>query len=168
MKTDDEILLKSWQRAMIYTIVWIAVTVGLYIISDIVIQSILLHIAFVMILLPITTLAVTFGYTRRCGLKPWLIAMLAAAAVIMYFFFGFKELSPDFLLTNIICGFFGFGVGNVMKNEALVAAQEDFDNTKKKLEQAKEKAYISLVDADPKTGKRSNLRKKNQKSKDNK
>ena len=121
-----------------------------------------------MILLPITTLAVTFGYTRRCGLKPWLIAMLASAAFIMYFFFGFKGLSPDFLLTNIICGFFGFGVGNVMKNEALVAAQEDLDNTKKKLEQAKEKAYISLVDADPKTGKRSNLRKKNQKSKDNK
>lgn len=151
MKKYSEITLKSWQRAFVYTAIWLVSAAGFYLLADKVTKSILFHVAYVMLILPIATLAVTFVYTRRCGLKPWLIGYMALCVLVMYFFFGFDELSPNFILTNLICGFFGFGVGNIMKNEPVVTAQEDFDNKKKKLRQAQEKSYVSILNSESDT-----------------
>ena len=163
MRSADERKAKSWQRAIVYLVIWLTVVVGLKIIADVLLRSILVHIAFVMILLPAANLTIPFIYTRKCGLKPWLIAYMTAAALILYFVFGFNSLSPDFLISCMLTGFFGFGIGNIFKDESAVAVQEDIDSEKKKKKLAEEKAYVSLIDSDPKTGKKANLRKKNHK-----
>lgn len=163
MRSDEDMKLKSWQRAIIYLIVWLAVIIGLKLLADVVLESILLHIAFVMILLPAANLIIPFLYTRKCGIKPWLIAYMAAAVIILYFFCGFKSMSPNFMINCLLTGFFGFGIGNIFKDEAAVAVQEDIDNEKKKQRLAEEKAYVSLIDSDPKTGKKADIKKQNKK-----
>jgi hypothetical protein len=160
VKLSKEVTLKSWQKAAIYLIAWLVPVVGLYCLADIVTKSIIFHIMYLMTLLPLATLIVTFMYTRRTGINPWLIIYMAAAIVTMYFGFGFNELNPDFIITNLICGFFGFGVGNIFKDEAAVAVQQDIDSERKKKRAAEERKYVSLIDTNPKTGEKSNIRKK--------
>lgn len=156
--------LHSWQWGLIYLFVWLLPAAGLKFIVDDLLGSVLLHVAYVMIILPAATFAAGFIYTRRCGLRPWLIAYMAAACAVLYLFCGFKTINPNFCIVNVIVGFFGFGMGNIFKDEGRVAAQEDIDNTRRKLKQAEEMKYISLVDVDPSTGERANLRKRNRKN----
>ena len=144
----------SWLWGLIFLAVWAVPAVGLKLLFDDVIGSILLHVFYVMIFLPAWTFAIAFAYTKRCGLNIWLIAYMTAAVVLLYAFGGFRDMSPNFCIVNLVGGFFGFGLGNVFKDEALVAAQQDI---------AEEKKYISLVDSDPNTGERANLRKRNRK-----
>ncbi len=153
--------LKSWQRAFVYLAAWLVVSAGLKVLIDSVLESLVLHILFMMIILPAATLALTFIYTRRGGLNPWLPCYLTMTVLIMYFFFGYNELSPNFIIENLICGFFGFGIGNVMKDESLSKAQYETDHEKKLKMMADEKKYQSLIDTDPHTGKKADLRKKN-------
>lgn len=155
--------LHSWQWGLIFLAVWLVPTVGLKLLFDDLIGSILLHVAYVMILLPAGTFAAGFIYTRRCGLNIWLILYMILATAVLYLFCGFNALSPNFCIVNLVGGFFGFGIGNIFKDEGLVAAQEDIDNTRKKKKLAEEMKYVSLVDSDPNTGERANLRKRNRK-----
>lgn len=166
MRSDklSRMKLKSWTLSLVYFSVWLIVTIGLKVLSDDVLGSILLHVAYLMILLPAATLCITYLYTHRCGIKPWLIAEMTAAALILYFFFGYNELSPDFIVICLICAFFGFGVGNVLKNETAVAVQEDIDSKRKKEKLAEENKYVPLLNADPKTGKAANIRKQDLRS----
>lgn len=157
--------LKSWQKAVFYLLIWLLPTVGLKLLADEVFGSILLHIAFVMIILPALNLAVPFIYTRRYGLKPWLIIYMAAAAAALYFFLGYDELSPNFLLTCLLTGFFGFGIGNIFKDEVSAAVQEDIDAERRKRRLAEEKAYVPIMDSDPKTGKKADPKKNNKNKK---
>jgi hypothetical protein len=83
---------------------------------------------------------------------------MAATAAVLYFFFGFSSLNPDFLISTLIFAFFGFGIGSVFKNEVSVAVQEDIDSERKKKRLAEEKKYVSVIDSDPKTGRKANLR----------
>jgi hypothetical protein len=156
--------IKSWQSAIIYLVIWLIVTAGLKLIADDLIGSLLIHVMYVMIMLPLADFVIPFIYTRKHGFKPWLAAYMAAAVAVLYFGFGYSELSPDFLATALLCGFFGFGLGNVLKDEAAVAMHEDIDSERKKRRLAAEKRYVSLLDSDPKTGKRANLRKKKKRS----
>ena len=153
----------SWLWGLIFLAVWAVPAVGLKLLFDDVIGSILLHVFYVMIFLPAWTFAIAFAYTKRCGLNIWLIPYMTAAVVLLYAFGGFRDMSPNFCIVNLVGGFFGFGLGNVFKDEALVAAQQDIDNTRRKKKLAEEKKYISLVDSDPNTGERANLRKRNRK-----
>ncbi len=142
---NKNIRLRSWQKAVILTALWLCAAVGFRLLADNVFNSILLHIAYVMLILPSATFAAAFYFTRICGLKPWLPIFMAVSALILYFFFGYSELSPDFLVTNIICGFFGFGIGNIFKNEAKIAVQENTDNEKKRLKSKAEKEYVPIL-----------------------
>lgn len=153
--------LRSWQLGLIYLAAWLVPAAGLRLLIDYAINSMLLHIAYVMLILPAATFAVGFIYTKRCGLKPWLICYMTAATAALYLWCGFDSLSPNFCLVNLIGGFFGFGIGNIFKNEPLVAAQENIDNVRKRRKAADEKNYISLIDADPQSGNtvRANKRK---------
>lgn len=153
--------MKSWQRSFIYLAVWLALVVGLRTAADVLLRSLILHITYVMILLPAATLCVSFTYARRGGVNPWLPCYMGAAVLVLYFGFGYRVLSPDFLVTNLLSGFFGFGVGNIFKDEAAAKAQYETDHEKKLKQAAEEKKYTSLIDTDPKTGKKANLRKKN-------
>jgi hypothetical protein len=165
VKSAENIRLKSWQRAIIYLAVWLAVVVGFKLLADNVLESLLVHVAYVMLLLPAVNLVIPFIYTRKCGLKPWLIAYMTATAVILYFGFGFSSLSPNFLVSVLLAEFFGFGVGNIFKDEVSVAVQEDIDSERKKKRLKAEKEYVSLIDSDPKSGKKANLRKRKRKNK---
>ena len=151
----------SWLLGLIFLTLWIIPAVGLKFLFDELIGSVLLHVFYVMIFLPAWTFAAAFVYTKRCGLNGWLIAYMAAAVATLYLFCGFRDMSPNFCIVNLIGGFFGFGLGNVFKDEALVAAQQDIDNTRRKKKLEQEKKYISLIDTDPSTGERANLRKRN-------
>lgn len=143
--------LKSWQLAFIYACVWLISIVGVYLISDIVLGSLLLHIAFVMLIVPIATLSVMLIYTRKCGINPWLSGMLTLIVLILYFAFGFNELKPNFLITSLLTGFFGAGLGNIFKDEASIAVQQDIDSEKKKKTLEAEKNYVPILEDKKKT-----------------
>jgi hypothetical protein len=155
--------LKSWQKALLYLAAWLIIVVGFELLADVVLGSLLFHVAYVMLILPAANLAIPFIYTRKYGIKPWLILYMAAAAVILYFGFGYDSLSPNFLLSSLLIGFFGFGIGNILKDEVSAAVQEDIDSERKKKRIAEEKSYVSLLDSDPKTGSKANIRKKRKK-----
>lgn len=162
--------LRSWQWGLIYLAVWLIPAAGLRFLIDYALDSVLLHIAYIMMILPAVTFAAGFVYTRRCGLKPWLICYMTIAVAVLYIWCGFDSFSPNFCAVNFIGGFFGFGIGNIFKNELLVAAQENVDNTNRRRKSADEKNYISLIDADPQSGGtvRANKRKKNREKRDKK
>ncbi|MCD8095213.1 MAG: hypothetical protein LUE12_03690 [Ruminococcus sp.] len=148
--------LKSWQKSLVYTLVWLVAVVGIKLLADNVLDSLLLHVAYVMIFAPLSTLLVTFFYTRKNGIKLWLVGYLTVSVLALYFFFGFNELSPNYLVENLICAFFGFGVGNIFKDEAAVTVQEDIDNERKKKAMEKERSYVPILKANPENGKKNN------------
>ncbi|SDA30625.1 hypothetical protein SAMN02910447_03231 [Ruminococcus sp. YE71] len=144
-KTDDKPL-KSYQRALIYLAVWLIPVVGLKLLFDNVLGSLILHIAYAMMLLPAVTLTVSFIYSKRGGLNPWLPCYMGAAVLVLYFGFGFRSLSPDFIVTNLVCGFFGFALGNVFRDEGAYKAQYAVDHAKKLAEEERERNYRSIID----------------------
>ncbi len=154
MKLADKITLKSWQKGIVYLIIWLIPSVGLKILADNVTGSLLLHVAYVMILLPASTLIITFIYAKNNGLKPWFIGYLTVAVLIMYLFAGFDTLSPNFLIVCAIFAFFGFGVGNVFKDEGAIAVQEDIDAARKKKRLKQEKGYVPILNDNPKSDNR--------------
>lgn len=158
--------LKSWQRSFIYLAAWLIVVVGLRLLTDDLIGSLILHIAYMMLLLPAATICIAFIYSRRGGLNPWLPCYMAAAVFILYFGFGYDALSPDFLVINLLCGFFGFGIGNIFKDEGAAKAQYETDHERKIKKAAEESRYQTLIDTDPRTGKKANLKKKNTEGQD--
>ena len=139
--------LRSWQLAFIYTAVWLIISAGVRYIADILLGSLLLHIVYVMMILPSATFAAAFYFTRVCGLKPWLPVYLAVTSLILYILFGFSELNPNFLVTVFISAFFGFGLGNIFKDEAKVAVQENTDNEKKRMREKAEREYTPILNS---------------------
>lgn len=147
MRSDNGSGLKTWQKALIVGAGWTAVNLLIKLLADTLLNSILLHVAYVMILSPAITLIASFIFTRKCGLKAWLPCVMAVGAAVLYIACGFKTLSPNFLIETAVCGFFGFGTGNIFKDEVSVAVQEDRDSERKKREQEREKRYVSVLKA---------------------
>lgn len=147
MRSDNGRGLKTWQKALIVGAGWTAVNLLIKLLADTLLNSILLHVAYVMILSPAITLIASFMFTRKCGLKAWLPCVMAVGAAVLYIACGFKTLSPNFLIETAVCGFFGFGTGNIFKDEVSVAVQEDRDSERKKREQEREKRYVSVLKA---------------------
>ncbi len=146
----DDKPLKSYQRALVYLAAWLIPVAGLRYLFDVVAGSLILHIAYTMMILPAATLAATFIYSKRGGLNLWLPAYMGAAVLTLYFAFGFKALSPDFIVTNLVCGFFGFGIGNVFRDEGAYKAQYAVDHAKKLAEEERERNYKPIIDRDRK------------------
>ena len=147
MRSDNGSGLKTWQKALIVGAGWTAVNLLIKLLADTLLNSILLHVAYVMILSPAITLIASFMFTRKCGLKAWLPCVMAVGAAVLYIVCGFKTFSPNFLIETAVCGFFGFGIGNIFKDEVSVAVQEDRDSERKKREQEREKRYVSVLKA---------------------
>ena len=137
--------MKSVVLAAIYCGAWLIPTVGIKLLADEVLNSMILHIAFTMMCVPAFAFAVTFVYARRGGQRLWLALYMLAAAVILYVIFGYNELQPDFIVTNLIPGFFGAGLGGVIRNEPIAARQYEIDNAKKIAEEKAEKDYKPIV-----------------------
>ena len=148
-KTDDKPL-KSYQRALVYLAAWLVIVAGAKFLVDTVIGSLILHIAYTMMILPAATLVVSFVYSKRGGLNPWLPCYMAAAVLVLYIVFDYKALSPDFLVTNLVCGFFGFGLGNVFRDEGSYKAQYAVDHAKKLKMLEEERKYQPIVGKDKK------------------
>ena len=137
--------MKSVVLAAIYCGAWLIPTVGIKLLADEVLNSMILHIAFTMMCVPAFAFAVNFVYARRGGQRLWLAFYMLAAAVILYAVFGYNELQPDFIVTNVIPGFFGAGLGGVIRNEPIAARQYEIDNAKKIAEEKAEKDYKPIV-----------------------
>ena len=82
MRSDNGRGLKTWQKALIVGAGWTAVNLLIKLLADTLLNSILLHVAYIMILSPAITLIVSFMFTRKCGLKAWLPCVMAVGAVV--------------------------------------------------------------------------------------
>lgn len=145
MRSDNTKPLRSVLLALIYLAVWLAFAAVKFI-ADELTGSLILHVAFTMMIMPAAAFAVPFVYTRRGGQRLWLALYILAAALILYFACGYNELQPNFLAENVIFGFFGFGVGGIFRIEPLTAARQAVDNAKKLAEEKAEKEYTSIID----------------------
>ena len=137
---------RSFILAGVYLAVWLIIAVGFKVLADEVLRSTLLHIAFTMMIMPACAFAIPFIFARRGGQRLWLAFYILAAALILYAAFGYSELQPDFLATNIICGFFGFGTGGIVLKEPMASAQKNCDSAKKIAEAEREKNYVPITD----------------------
>lgn len=144
-KPDSDKPLKSYQRALIYAAVWLIPVAGLKLLFDTVIGSLILHIAYTMMIVPAVTFAASFIYSKRGGLNVWFPLYMAAEVLVLYFVFDFKALSPDFIVTNAVCGFFGSGLGNIFRNEGAYKAQYAVDHEKKLAEEERERNYKPII-----------------------
>lgn len=146
MRLNKKKGMKSSVLAAVYFLVWLAVILGIKLLADNIAHLQLLHIVYVMMIVPAGAFVTAFIYSRKGGIKLWLLLYMGAAVLIMYAAFGFNELSPDFLVTNVIFIFFGCGLGNVFKDEAAALIQQEIDNEKKAREAERERSYVSILD----------------------
>ena len=137
---------KSFILAGLYLAVWLVIAVGFKVLADEVLHSTLMHVAFTMMIMPAAAFAIPFTFARRGGQRLWLAFYMLAAALILYAAFGYSELQPDFLATNILLGFFGFGTGGIVLKEPAASAQKNCDNAKKIAEEQAEKAYVPITE----------------------
>ena len=137
---------KSFILAGLYLAVWLIIAVGVKVLADEVLESVLLHVGFTMVIMPAAAFAIPFIFARRGGQRLWLAFYILAAALILYVAFGYSELQPDFMATNIILGFFGFGTGGIVLKEPFASEQKACDNAKKIAEEEREKAYVPITE----------------------
>ncbi|MCR5122900.1 MAG: hypothetical protein K6B74_10835 [Ruminococcus sp.] len=137
--------IKSFLLAGIYLAAWLVIAVGFRLLADEVLDSTIMHIAFTMIIMPAAAFVIPFIFARRGGQRLWLAGYMLAAALVLYVAFGYNELQPDFMATNIICGFFGFGTGGIIRKEPIASAQIACDNAKKIAEEQAEKNYQPIT-----------------------
>ncbi len=139
--------IKSFLLAGVYLAAWLIIAAGFKLLADELLNSTILHIAFTMMIMPAAAFVIPFMYTRRGCQRLWLAGYLLAAALVLYIGFGYNELQPDFMATNIICGFFGFGTGGIILKEPQASAQIACDNAKKIAEEQAEKNYQPITAA---------------------
>ena len=139
--------LKSFILAGAYLAVWLLTAVGFKTLADDLLKIPLLHIAFTMMIMPAAAFAIPFVYSRRGGQRLWLAFYMLAATLILYVGLGYSELQPDFLATNILCGFFGFGTGGIVLKEPIASEQKACDNAKKTENEARENSYVPIMEA---------------------
>lgn len=145
--------IKTPLKCLLYLAVWLLFAVGVKVLADNVLESFILHALYIMMILPIVTIVVTFFYAKYNGVKLWFIGYLLAAVLVLYFGFGYKSISPDFIVVNVISALFGFGFGSIFKDEAKIAAQEEFDSRRRAEKLKEEQNYTKILDEKPK-GKR--------------
>lgn len=141
---------KSFLLAGVYLAAWLVIAVGFKVLADEVLRSTILHIAFAMMIMPAAAFAIPFVFARRGGQRLWLAFYILAAALVLYIAFGYSELQPDFMATNVILGFFGFGTGGIVLKEPIASAQIACDNAKKIAEEEREKAYVPITEREKK------------------
>ncbi len=155
--------LKSFVLAGVYLAVWLVIAVGFKTLADDLLKMPILHIAFTMMIMPAAAFAIPFIYSRRGGQRLWLAFYMLAATLMLYVGLGFSELQPDFLATNIICGFFGFGTGGIVLKEPTASEQKACDNARKTAEEARENAYVPIMEKENRDKKKKRDGQRNEK-----
>lgn len=131
---------------VIITIVWTAITLGLFYLSTEVLTTLLPFIVSLIFIYPICTFSACFIFSKKYGNSYMLQIPMILICLVEYFFLGFNEIgSPNFLVFTIIFILLGSAIGKGFSNVEHETISDKINNRKLKKQQA-EKEYKSIID----------------------
>ncbi len=134
-----------WITAAILVIVWTAVVSSLFYYSTEVTTSLLPFILGFLFVYPIGTFAACFWYAYKYARIFILQIPMFIIVIFQYFLFGFKSITPDYLIMSLIVIILGTVVGRSFSKKEYSTIKEKIDARRIEKENA-EKEYKSIVD----------------------
>lgn len=130
--------------AVLFLLMWALFTNLLFVLANYVWVSILSFMFCFMIFYPIITLVLCFMFAKRNGIV-WYVPVLMILAVTAEYFFvtDFNSITPNIIVTTILCTLFGMGIGNCFADQGAVEAAKE-ERRKKKLNE--DKKYKKILD----------------------
>lgn len=101
--------------AIVYIVIWVAASAGIFYYSTEVTTSLLPFIIGFLFIYPIGTFVAAFQYAKRHGIKWYFLMIITVVTVSEYIFLGFDSVEPNYIVMTALAMFFGSGIGAQFK-----------------------------------------------------
>lgn len=107
--------------ALIFIAVWAAVTDGMFLLVNYLLQDAFMLFLCFMVFYPVMTLVLCFIYAKRCGIRWYMPFVMTVLVVGEYILFeNFRHIQPNILVTTGLTMLFGSGIGNIFADKQLL------------------------------------------------
>lgn len=140
LKINENPILAS----VLFLVIWAVMTNLLFVLANYVWVSILSFMFCFMILYPILTLMLCFMFAKRNGLVWYVpVAMILTVTAEYFFVANFNSITPNIIVTTILCTVFGSGIGSCFADQIAIDAAKE-ERRRKKLNE--DKKYKKILD----------------------
>lgn len=111
--------------ACIFLAVWAGVTIGMFLLTNYVLQDAFMLFLCFMLVYPVMTLVGCFIYAKSCGIRWYMpFMMIPIIAVVYIASVNFRAIQPNIFVTTLFGMLFGSGMGNIFADKKLLEAHK--------------------------------------------
>lgn len=143
-KISEHILERPVLWAVIFIAVWAALTNGMFLLTNYVLQDAFMLFLCFMVLYPLYSLVICFIYAKGGGIRWYMpFAMVPIVAAEYIISENFRAIQPNIFVTTAFAIVFGSGVGNIFADKKAIEAQKKAKKDKRLHE---DKKYRKILD----------------------